>query len=247
MLKATTRETAVCEAAAGDHNRRPTMIRATTAGPGPQRRSEWAWLRRVTLGIAIACAVVLPHSTAAVQDMGPVAITIRTAMGDIDLELYPDRAPLTTANFLAYLDAGHYNGGGFYRVVRYDNDNGNPKIEVIQGGANEDGRREFPAIAHESTEDTGLLHVDGAISMARGGVGTATSEFFLVIGDQPGLDHGQPRNADMQGFAAFGQVVRGMDVVREIDQLRAPQAEEGDYTSGQVLEEPIRINEVVRR
>ena len=223
------------------------MMRSTAGGPKPQRRSERTLLRRLTLGLALAFTVVLPSSTASAQDMGPVAITIRTAMGDIDLELYPDRAPVTTANFLAYLDAGHYNGGGFYRVVRYDNDNGNPKIEVIQGGADEDGRGAFPAIAHESTEDTGLLHVDGAISMARGGVGTATSEFFLVIGDQPGLDHGQPRNADMQGFAAFGQVVRGMDVGREIDQLRVPQAEEGDYTSGQVLEEPIRINEVVRR
>ncbi len=83
--------------------------------------------------------------------------------------------------------------------------------------------------------------------MARGGVGTATSEFFIVIGEQPGLDHGQARNADLQGFAAFGQVVGGMDVVREIDQLRAPVGEEGSYTSGQTLEEPVRITEVVRR
>jgi peptidyl-prolyl cis-trans isomerase A (cyclophilin A) len=189
----------------------------------------------------------MPSGSVSAQDSGSVGITIRTAMGDIDLELYADRAPVTVANFLAYLDAGHYNGGGFYRVVRYDNDNGNPKIEVIQGGANEEGRGAFPSIAHESTEDTGLLHVDGTISMARGGVGTANSEFFICIGAQPGLDHGQPRNADMQGFAAFGQVVGGMDVVRAIDQLQAPAASDSEYTSGQILEEPVRILEAVRR
>lgn len=222
------------------------MIRAT-AGRHRTEPGAWKPIPRIAVALALAWATVLPGATAAAQNADPVDITIRTAMGDIDLELYPDRAPVTVANFLAYLDAGHYNGGGFYRVVRYDNDNGNPKIEVIQGGANEGGRGAFPAIAHESTEDTGLLHVDGSISMARGGVGTATSEFFIVIGEQPGLDHGQPRNADMQGFAAFGQVVRGMDVVRAIDQLKAPPAEEGSYTSGQILEEPVQITAVVRR
>ena len=225
------------------------MIRATSDGNRNRRQigSKACLFGRSALVLALAWAAALPSDSASAQESGSVAITIRTAMGDIDLELYPDRAPITVANFLAYLDAGHYNGGGFYRVVRYDNDNGNPKIEVIQGGVNEEGRAAFPAIAHESTEDTGLLHVDGAISMARGGVGTATSEFFICIGDQQGLDHGQSRNADMQGFAAFGQVVGGMDVVRAIDQLEAPATAEGAYTSGQILEEPVRIVEVVRR
>ncbi len=229
------------------------MIRATAGSNGSNGRigpRAWKALRAARFVVAVAAATVgatVGAGPLAAQDSGSVAVTIRTAMGDIDLELYADRAPVTVANFLAYLDAGHYNGGGFYRVVRYDNDNGNPKIEVIQGGANQESRGAFPAIAHESTEDTGLLHVDGSISMARGGVGTATSEFFICIGDQPGLDHGQSRNADMQGFAAFGQVVRGMDVVRAIDQLRAPAASDSEYTSGQILEEPVRIVEVVRR
>jgi peptidyl-prolyl cis-trans isomerase A (cyclophilin A) len=199
------------------------------------------------LALTMTSASAMAFGPVVAQDSGTVAVTIRTAMGDIDLELYPDRAPITVANFLAYLDAGHYNGGSFYRVVRYDNDNGNPKIEVIQGGANEEGQGAFPAIAHESTEDTGLLHVDGAISMGRGGVGTATSEFFICIGDQPGLDHGQSRNADMQGFSAFGQVVAGMDVVRTIDNIRNTAATEDEYTQGQILEEPVQIVEAVRR
>ena len=204
--------------------------------------------RAALLVLTLASASAMPFARAAAQDFeGTVAITLRTAMGDIDLELYAERAPVTVANFLAYLDAGHYNGGSFYRVVRYDNDNGNPKIEVIQGGVNDQGRGAFSPIAHESTEDTGLLHVDGAISMGRGGVGTATSEFFICVGDQPGLDHGESRNADMQGFAVFGQVVGGMDVVRAIDRIEATAPSDSEYTRGQILEEPVRIVEAVRR
>ncbi len=208
----------------------------------------WRFGRAALLVLTLASPSAMPFARAAAQDFeGSVAITLRTTMGDIDLELYPDRAPVTVANFLAYLDAGHYNGGSFYRVVRYDNDNGNPKIEVIQGGVNDQVRGAFSLIAHESTEDTGLLHVDGAISMGRGGVGTATSEFFICVGDQPGLDHGESRNADMQGFAVFGQVVGGMDVVRAIDRIEATAPSDSEYTRGQILEEPVRILEAVRR
>ena len=206
--------------------------------------------RRVTLR-ALTLASLLSALTvpALAQDAeGPVAVTLRTAMGDIDLELYPDRAPITVANFLAYLDAGHYNGGSFYRVVRYDNDTGRPTLEVIQGGVRAEGRGgALPPIAHESTQDTGLRHVDGAISMGRGAVGTATSEFFICIGDQPGLDHGESRNADMQGFSVFGQVVRGTDVVRAINRIEATAPSDNEHTRGQILAEPVRILEAVRR
>ena len=206
-------------------------------------------MTRVTLRVlTLACLAGAPTAPAVAQDAeGPLAVTLRTAMGDIDLELYPDRAPLTVRNFLAYLDAGHYDGGAFYRVVRYDNDNGSPKIEVIQGGVRDEGRGAFPPIAHESTRDTGLRHVDGAISMGRGGVGTATSEFFICIGDQPGLDHGESRNADLQGFSAFGRVVGGMDVVRAIHRLEATAPSDNEYTRGQILGDPVRILEAVRR
>ena len=211
--------------------------------------SRAARSRRIALLVGtLALAAGVSTGSAAAQDsQGRVAVTLRTAMGDIDLELYADRAPVTVANFLAYVDAGHYDGGSFYRVVRYDNDNGSPKIEVIQGGVNDQGQEAFPPIAHESTEDTGLLHVDGAISMGRGGVGTASSEFFICIGDQPGLDHGESRNADMQGFSAFGQVVGGMEVVRAIDRIEATADTDDEYTRGQILEEPVRIVEAVRR
>ena len=139
------------------------MMKLLTGSP------RWGYGRRAILVLALACMPLGP--AAAQRSEGSVAVRLRTAMGDIDLELYAGRAPITVANFLAYLDAGHYDGGAFYRVVRYDNDNGNPKIEVIQGGVNEGGRGAIDPIAHESTRDTGLLHVDGAISMARGGGG----------------------------------------------------------------------------
>lgn len=175
-----------------------------------------------------------------------VEVTLRTAMGDIELELYPNRAPVTVRNFLAYVDAGHFDGGSFYRVVRLDNDNGDPKIEVIQGGASPWGRGEFSPIAHESTEETGLLHIDGTISMARGDINTATSEFFICLGDQPGLDHGAARNTDLRGFAAFGQVISGMDVVRSINRIRDTTSGNTGYTGGQMLNEPVQILEAVR-
>jgi len=168
-----------------------------------------------------------------------------TSQGDIEIDLYMDKAPITAANFLQLVEGGHLDGGSFYRVVTYENDNGNPGIEVIQGGRG-DEESPFPPIDHETTEQTGILHQDGVISMARGNIGTASSEFFICIGDQPGLDNGNSRNPDQQGFAAFGQVVSGMDVVRRINQLRADGASESDYTRGQILSEPVVIVSVRR-
>jgi peptidyl-prolyl cis-trans isomerase A (cyclophilin A) len=99
----------------------------------------------------------------------------------------------------------------------------------------------LPAIAHETTQQTGVTHSDGVLSMARGEVGTASSEFFICIGDQPGLDFGQPRNADGQGFAAFGAVVSGMEVVRGINSVRSDEVSGEGYTAGQVLLKPVKI------
>jgi peptidyl-prolyl cis-trans isomerase A (cyclophilin A) len=163
-----------------------------------------------------------------------------TGQGDIEIDLYLDKAPITAGNFLKLVENGDLDGGSFYRVVTYDNDRGSPKIEVIQGGLG-DASEGFDAIEHETTEQTGILHTDGVISMARGGVGTASTEFFICIGDQPGLDHGQPRNADGQGFAAFGKVVSGMDVVQKIQGLPADGPTESDYTKGQILSKPVSI------
>ncbi|MDD9958270.1 MAG: peptidylprolyl isomerase [Gammaproteobacteria bacterium] len=174
-----------------------------------------------------------------------VNVLMTTSQGEIEIELYLGRAPITAANFLRLVEGGHMDDSTFYRTVTYENDNGSPRIEVIQGGPNQ-GEGPFPPIAHETTEQTGILHVDGAISMSRGGVGTASTEFFICIGDQPGLDYGQPRNADMQGFAAFGKVVRGMDVVRAINNSATDETSYSEYTRGQQISEPVVIESVVR-
>lgn len=178
-------------------------------------------------------------------DEGTARIRMTTSQGDIDIELYLDKAPVTAGNFLRLVDDGHLDGGTFYRVVTYENDNGKPKIEVIQGGLG-DRESPFEPIDHETTEQTGILHKDGVISMARGDVGTASSEFFICIGDQPGLDYGETRNPDRQGFAAFGKVVNGMEVVRQINRLPADAPSESDYTRGQMLSEPVEIVSVRR-
>ncbi len=138
------------------------------------------------------------------------------------------------ANFLRYVRGGFYDGGRFHRTVTPDNQPGQSvKIEVVQAGVNPAREKEeFAPIPLERTSVTGLRHVDGAISMARGEPDTATSDFFVCIGDQPDLDFGGKRNPDGQGFAAFGRVVRGMDVVRRI---------QGSPASGQTLTPPVEI------
>ncbi len=168
-----------------------------------------------------------------------------TSQGVIDIDLYMDKAPVTAGNFLQLAEGEYLDGGSFYRVVTYENDNGNPKIEVIQGGRG-DEESPFGPIGHESTEQTGILHQDGVISMARGDIGTASSEFFICLGDQPGLDHGNVRNPDEQGFAAFGQVVGGMDIVRRINAMPADAPSDSEYTQGQILAEPVVIVSVRR-
>ncbi|MEM7501557.1 MAG: peptidylprolyl isomerase [Pseudomonadota bacterium] len=196
-------------------------------------------MTRYLLALVLVCASMV----ACAQDN--VEVVMSTEYGDVLIELDARSAPLTVANFLRYVDGEHYDGGTFYRTVRYENDNGNPKIEVIQGGLR-DAEAPFEPIPHEDTEATGILHTDGVISMARGAVGTASSEFFICIGDQPGLDKGQPRNADEQGFAAFGRVIDGMDVVREIHSLPSDAPGYSDYVSGQIMEKPAVILSVRR-
>lgn len=164
----------------------------------------------------------------------PVHVLLTTVRGEIEVELYPDQAPATVANFLRYVDGGFYTDGVFHRTVKPDNQPGSPvRIEVIQAGINPAREKEDgPALALERTRDTGLKHVDGAISMARLGPDTATSDFFICVSDQPELDFGGRRNPDGQGFAAFGRVVRGLDVVRAIQQAPA---------EGQKLTPPVQI------
>ena len=162
-----------------------------------------------------------------------VALNIENDM--IIIELFPHKAPLTVENFLRYVDEGRYNDFHFYRVVDLKNQkNDNIKIEVIQGGLGfEKHPMELKPIKHETTKKTGILHKNGTISMARLEPGTASSEFFICIKDQPELNFGGNRNPDGQGFAAFGQVIKGMDIVKNIQNLDS---------QDQILEKIIPIN-----
>jgi peptidyl-prolyl cis-trans isomerase A (cyclophilin A) len=151
----------------------------------------------------------------------PVIVTIETTLGSIDVEIDSAHAPITAANFLNYVDAKMYDGGRFHRAVRLDNQiRKDVPIQVIQGGRETEQAKTvkgFGSIALERTSMTNLKHVDGAISMARGAAAdSASSDFFVCIGDNPSLDFGGARNPDGQGFAAFGRVVGGMEVVRKI-------------------------------
>ena len=128
-------------------------------------------------------------------------------------------------------------------MVRLDNDNGSPKIEVVQGGARS-GFKDFAAIQLETTEHTGITHLDGVLSMARGEPNTATSEFFICIGAQPSLNFGGLRNPDGQGFAAFGRVIKGMDVVKKTHQIREALEVDDNYVKGQILAKPVTISNI---
>jgi peptidyl-prolyl cis-trans isomerase A (cyclophilin A) len=186
----------------------------------------------------VAIGVIAAIANTAAQ--GSVRVLVETELGDIVLEVDTDHAPRTAANFLRYLDAGHYDGGTFHRTVKMDNQPDSPvKIEVIQAGVNAQRTRDgFPPIAIERTSETGLRHTDGAISMARGQPDSATSGWFICINDQPSLDFGGARNPDGQGFAAFGRVVQGMDVVRKIQRAA--------NTDAQRLTPPITIVKAAR-
>ena len=149
-----------------------------------------------------------------------VRTRVDTPLGPFVVEVDTAVAPITVANYLAYVDAHQLDKAWVYRLVSLANQTPDTryKIEVVQWGLNlpDEAKPLRPAIAHETTRQTGLRHRDGTISMARGAPGTATAEFFICIGDQPELDFGGHRNPDGQGFAAFGQVVQGMDVVRAL-------------------------------
>jgi peptidyl-prolyl cis-trans isomerase A (cyclophilin A) len=187
----------------------------------------------VLLAALVAAAPATPAPATQPQ------VVMHTELGDVRLEIYADRAPVTAANFLTYVDRGLYKDASFYRTVTPDNQPGQAvKIEVIQGGLGwEEQPGALPPIAHENTARTGVHHLDGTLSMARDRPGSATSEFFICIGDQPELDFGGHRNADGRGFAAFGRVVAGMDVVRAIQRRPA---------DGQRLTPPVRIVSIER-
>lgn len=165
-----------------------------------------------------------------------VRVSLETSEGAILLELEKERAPLTTANFLRYVDEKRLDGAGFYRAVKVAAGYG-----LVQGGVRNDPKRVLPPIAHEPTSRTGLSHVDGAIAMARAAPGSASGDFFITIGAIPSMDADPAQPGDNLGFAVFGHVVEGMDVIRRIlDAPTSPTEGEG-VMKGQMLAPPIRI------
>ncbi len=164
-------------------------------------------------------------------------VTIHTEIGDISLEIDTISAPVTSANFLAHSKMGTYRNSMFYRVVNDHNQPGDKvKIDVIQGGLYIDSLVDLQSvIIHESTEYTGLRHRNGTISMARMEPGSASTEFFICIGQQPELDFGGKRNPDGQGFAAFGRVINGMTLVKEIQSME---------NTGQYLDQAVKISDI---
>ena len=150
-------------------------------------------------------------------------IIITTPLGEIKAELYSKNAPITVNNFLSYVNQDRYDEAHFYRVVHLKNQPANEiKIEVIQGGLGlENHPMRLKPIKHETTNNTGIKHKNGTISMARLNPGTASSEFFICINDQPELDYGGKRNPDGQGFAAFGKVIEGLEIVKIIQNKKS--------------------------
>jgi len=196
-----------------------------------KRKSKPIPMRTIIL---FACLYLLALSSSAQQT---VSCLIKTSLGDIRVELYPEKAPVTVANFLKYVDQNLYDGTNFYRVCTAENEKERKvKIQVIQGGDVPEAKQ-FAPVAMESTEQTGVRHLDGTLSMARDTPDSATSSFFICIGDQPELDFAGKRNPDGQGFAAFGRVTKGMQIVKAI---------QAGEEKGQYLVSPVTIESISR-
>ena len=187
------------------------------------------------LALAAGLLFAAPTLAQPVRVPATVRVLLHTGAGDIIVAVETERAPISAANFLRYVDARRLDGVEFYRAMKTA-----PDFGLIQGGVR-DPRRLFPPIAHESTTQTGLTHVDGALSMPRLAVGTARGDFTIMVGDQHYLDAGPGSAGDGLGYAVFGRVVESMDVVRRI--LAAPTSPtEGEgVMRGQMLSPRISI------
>lgn len=206
--------------------------------------ASWLFCAALSLGPALAQEPTQPPQTgeptppaaASAHVAATVDVVLKTALGDIVVAVETERAPLTATNFLRYVDQKRLDGSEFYRAMVLDEDG---HYGLIQGGLRGNPKRILKPIAHEPTSVTGLSHVDGAISMARADPGTATADFFIVMGDLNSLD--AQTNGGDPGYAVFGRVTRGMDVVHAIlGQPRSPTAGEGAM-QGQMLALPVKI------
>ena len=185
-----------------------------------------------------------PEATTPPQSMGQtVRVALETRAGRIVLELYPDKAPITVANFLHYVDQRRYDGAQFFRSARAP---GAPTVGLVQGGGFTDGSKLFKPIAHEPTTQTGLKHHDGTISMARDAPGSAMADFFIAVGEAPYLDADPSKPGDNLGYAAFGRVVEGMEVVKAILAMPTEGAARNPAMQGQILTEAVVITSAKR-
>jgi peptidyl-prolyl cis-trans isomerase A (cyclophilin A) len=199
--------------------------------------------RRTLFGAALWAALIASPALAqspAAPDMGKmVKVDLNTAAGTIVLELYPDKAPITVGNFLKYVKSKRYDGIDFYRAVRTP---GAPDTGFIQGGAQGDPKRVLPPIKLEPTSQTGLHHQDGTITMARLAPNSATSDFVIMVGPNVSyMDANPAAPGDNLGYAAFGQVVDGMDVVKKILALPSEGHARNPVMKGQILDPPVKI------
>ena len=202
------------------------------------------FIRRAFVLLAATAAPFAAEPSAANQ--ANTLVVFETGKGNIEIEVDAAHAPLTAANFLKYVDGGFYDGGTINRAVRPDNTiRHDVEIQVIQFQiARARQRDQFPPVPLERTSVTGLKHLDGALSMARNGPDTARGSFSIVIGDQPEMDFGGKRNPDGQGFAVFGRVARGMDIVKAIQ--ASPTGPRGPY-GPESLDPAIAIVKAYRR
>lgn len=198
--------------------------------------SEPQAIKRRTFLAAAAAAAASP--TLAQAPASPVRVKLETAQGAIILELYPDKAPITAGNFLRYVDGKRFDAATFYRASKVPNA---PEFGLIQGGVQNDPAKVLKPIAHEPTTKTGLSHTDGVISMGRTNPGTATSDFFIVLGDMTYMDADPKQPGDNLGFAAFGKVVEGMDVARKILAEPTSQTAGVGVMKGEMLAKPVKI------
>lgn len=198
--------------------------------------SEPRSIKRRTFLVAAAATAASPALAQA--PAAPVRVKLETGDGSIVLELYPDKAPITAGNFLRYVDGKRFDGATFYRASKVPNA---PEFGLIQGGVQNDPARVLKPIAHEPTTKTGLSHTDGVISMGRTNPGTATSDFFIVLGDMTYMDADPKQPGDNLGFAAFGKVVEGMDTARKILAEPTSQTAGVGVMKGEMLAKPVKI------
>ena len=185
-----------------------------------------------------AAAAVAAPAAAPAPKPATVRVTLTTAEGPILVEVETERAPITAGNFLKYVDQKRLDNTSFYRASKVPN---MPELGLVQGGVRYDPKKVLPPIRHEPTTQTGLKHLDGTISMGRNAPGTAAGDFFIIVGDMPYMDADPSQPGDNQGYAAFGRVVEGMDVVKRI--MAAPISEtagEG-VMKGEILAQPVKI------